>query len=55
MDARPTDEIRSAPVRLFLLTLWAALTLNFFIPRFMPGNPAVAMVAESAAGSRDRH
>ena len=23
----------------FVLTLWAALTLNFFIPRFMPGNP----------------
>jgi peptide/nickel transport system permease protein len=22
-----------------MLTLWAALTLNFFIPRFMPGNP----------------
>jgi peptide/nickel transport system permease protein len=23
----------------FVLTLWAALTLNFFIPRFMPGSP----------------
>jgi peptide/nickel transport system permease protein len=23
----------------FLLTLWAALTLNFFLPRIMPGNP----------------
>src|ERR1043165_2173524 len=28
-----------------LLTLWAALTVNFFIPRLMPGNPAVAMMA----------
>ena len=29
----------------FVLTLWAALTLNFIIPRLMPGNPAVAMMA----------
>lgn len=27
----------------FLLTLWAALTLNFFIPRFMPGSPVTAL------------
>ena len=27
----------------FLLTLWAALTLNFFIPRFMPGSPLDAL------------
>jgi peptide/nickel transport system permease protein len=29
----------------FLLTLWAAVTLNFFLPRLMPGNPAIAMMA----------
>ena len=29
----------------FLLTLWAALTINFIIPRLMPGNPALAMMA----------
>jgi peptide/nickel transport system permease protein len=29
-----------------LLTLWAALTLNFFLPRLMPGNPAVAMMGK---------
>jgi peptide/nickel transport system permease protein len=29
----------------FLLTLWAAVTLNFFLPRMMPGNPAIAMMA----------
>jgi len=28
---------------LFLLTLWAALTLNFIIPRLMPGDAALAM------------
>ena len=28
-----------------LVALWAALTVNFFIPRLMPGNPAVAMMA----------
>jgi len=30
----------------FLVTLWAAVTLNFFLPRMMPGNPAVAMMAK---------
>ena len=29
----------------FLITLWAALTLNFVIPRVMPGTPAEAMLA----------
>jgi len=28
----------------FLVTLWAALTLNFILPRLMPGNPAEAML-----------
>jgi peptide/nickel transport system permease protein len=28
----------------FVLTLWAALTLNFFLPRLMPGNPALAAI-----------
>jgi peptide/nickel transport system permease protein len=31
---------------MFLFTLWAALTLNFFIPRFMPGNPLQDLVAK---------
>src|SRR5947209_176194 len=29
----------------FAATLWAAVTLNFLIPRLMPGNAAVAMMA----------
>lgn len=29
----------------FLLSLWVAVTLNFALPRLMPGNPAMAMVA----------
>lgn len=33
----------------FLLgTLWVAITLNFFIPRLMPGNPAETMMAKFA-------
>ncbi|MGH3279381.1 MAG: hypothetical protein ACRDNW_09610 [Trebonia sp.] len=24
----------------YLVTAWAAITVNFFIPRLMPGNPA---------------
>jgi peptide/nickel transport system permease protein len=31
-------------VGLFLLTLWAALTVNFIIPRVMPGNEAQAVL-----------
>jgi peptide/nickel transport system permease protein len=30
-------------IGLFLITLWAALTVNFVIPRVMPGNEAVAI------------
>ena len=30
----------------FVVTLWAALTLNFLLPRLMPGNPALAMLAK---------
>jgi len=30
----------------FVLTLWAALTVNFLLPRLMPGNPAIAMMAQ---------
>jgi peptide/nickel transport system permease protein len=30
---------------LFLITLWAALTVNFIIPRVMPGNEATAVLA----------
>ncbi len=29
----------------FVITLWAALTINFVLPRLMPGNPAEAMMA----------
>src|SRR5438874_6255234 len=28
----------------FVVTLWAAITLNFLIPRLMPGNAALAMM-----------
>ncbi len=30
----------------FVVTLWAALTLNFLLPRLMPGNPALAMLSK---------
>lgn len=29
----------------YLLALWASITLNFFIPRLAPGNPAQALIA----------
>ena len=31
---------------LFVLTLWAAVTLNFILPRLMPGSPADAAIAK---------
>jgi peptide/nickel transport system permease protein len=30
----------------FVLTLWACVTLNFLLPRLMPGNPAIALLAK---------
>ncbi|MBK5248306.1 MAG: ABC transporter permease [Actinomycetales bacterium] len=33
---------------LLLLTLWAAVTLNFFLPRMMPGSPTDAALARLA-------
>ncbi|MFC0622506.1 ABC transporter permease [Kribbella deserti] len=33
----------------YLVALWAALTLNFFLPRWMPGNPVDLMIAKLAA------
>src|SRR5205807_297566 len=46
---RDAEEIQSMSYLLrrlefFLVTLWAALTLNFILPRLMPGNPAEAML-----------
>jgi peptide/nickel transport system permease protein len=34
----------------FVLTLWAALTLNFLLPRMMPGNPALAVIGTYKGG-----
>jgi peptide/nickel transport system permease protein len=34
----------------FLLTLWVALTLNFALPRLMPGNPALAIIGKFRSG-----
>jgi peptide/nickel transport system permease protein len=33
---------------MFVVTLWAAVTVNFFIPRLMPGTPADAALAKLA-------
>lgn len=33
-------------VTLFFLTLWAAITVNFILPRLMPGSPAEAAIAK---------
>ena len=42
----------------FVVTLWAAVTLNFVIPRLQPGDPAEAIVAQltgqGAASTRTR-
>jgi peptide/nickel transport system permease protein len=39
---------------MFVVTLWAAVTVNFFLPRLMPGTPADAALAKlSGSGSVD--
>ena len=45
---RPVNVHRSQKLGLFVLTLWAAVTLNFFLPRLMPGSPADAAIAKLA-------
>ncbi len=37
-------------VGFFVLTLWVALTLNFLLPRMMPGNPALAILSKFKGG-----
>lgn len=39
-------------VVLFLATLWAAITLNFTLPRLMPGSPVDAALAKLASSGR---
>lgn len=33
-------------IGLFILTLWSAITVNFFLPRLMPGSPADAALSK---------
>ena len=35
-------------VGFYLIALWAALTINFIIPRLVPGDPVAAMLAKSS-------
>jgi peptide/nickel transport system permease protein len=37
----------------FVLTLWAAMTLNFFIPRMMPGSPELAIKVRFSKGGHE--
>jgi peptide/nickel transport system permease protein len=39
-------------IGLFVLTLWAAVTLNFILPRLMPGSPVDAALARLAASGQ---
>jgi peptide/nickel transport system permease protein len=39
-------------VVLFVVTLWAALTLNFLLPRMMPGSPVDAAIAKLSQGGQ---
>ncbi len=33
----------------YLVALWAALTINFALPRLMPGNPVDILIGKMAA------
>jgi peptide/nickel transport system permease protein len=39
-------------IGLFVLTLWASITLNFILPRLMPGSPLDAALAKLAASGQ---
>lgn len=39
-------------VVLFVVTLWAAVTLNFLLPRLMPGSPVDAAIAKLSQGGQ---
>src|SRR6201997_4624597 len=39
-------------VMLFIITLWAAITLNFILPRLMPGSPVDAALAKIASSGQ---
>src|ERR1700693_6272015 len=39
-------------VVLFLVTLWAAITMNFILPRLMPGSPVDAALAKPASSGQ---
>ena len=32
-------------IGLYLVTLWVSLTINFILPRLMPGDPVTALMA----------
>ena len=32
-------------IAFYLFTAWAALTINFFIPRLIPGDPVTALIS----------
>ncbi|NNC12037.1 ABC transporter permease [Planctomonas sp. JC2975] len=39
-------------IAFYLVALWAAVTLNFLIPRLMPGNPVDIMIAKMGAAGQ---
>lgn len=55
--ARPIARVWTHPLagrlRLYLLALWAAVSLNFLIPRLMPGSPSDALIAQIRAQQPD--
>jgi peptide/nickel transport system permease protein len=37
----------------YLLALWASITINFFLPRLLPGDPAATILSGSGAATMD--
>jgi len=48
-SARRRGRRHATPALAYLLTLFALATLNFFIPRAMPGDPIAALAAQSSS------
>jgi peptide/nickel transport system permease protein len=37
----------------YLIALWASITINFFLPRLLPGDPAATILSSSGAATMD--
>ena len=45
-ESEGLPEVLRRRLGFYLFTAWAAVTINFFIPRLIPGDPVDSLIAE---------